>query len=59
LFFGNSLALEFESAQRVHRFTADEIRQLILSSVEATWLTVDRKKALAAEFQRTPSWRNQ
>jgi len=59
LFFGNSLAMEFESAQRVHRFTADEIRQLILSSVEATWLTVDRKKALAAEFQRTPSWQDQ
>jgi adenosine deaminase len=57
LFFGNSLAMELESAQRVHRFTRDEIRRLLLSSVEATWLSADRKKQMAADFQRDPSWR--
>ena len=56
LFFGNSLAMEFESAQRVHRFTNDEIRRVILSSIEATWLSADRKKRLAADFQRDSSW---
>ena len=56
LFFGNSLAMELESAQRAHRFTRDEIRRLMLSSVEATWLSADRKKRLAADFQRDPSW---
>ncbi len=56
LFFGNSLAMELESAQRVHRFTRDEIRQLMLSSIEATWLSPERKKRLAADFQRDPGW---
>ena len=56
LFFGNSLAMELESAQRVHRFTRDEIRQLMLSSIESTWLNADRKKRLAEDFQRDPSW---
>jgi adenosine deaminase len=56
LFFGNSLAMELESAQRVHRFTRDEIRRLMLSSIEATWLSADRKKRLAEDFQRDPSW---
>lgn len=57
LFFGNSLAMEFDSAQRAHRFTRDEIRRVILSTIDATWLTDDRKKRLAADFQRDRSWR--
>ena len=56
LFFGNSLALELESAQRAHRFTRDEIRRLLLSSIDATWLDAGRKRRLAADFQRDPSW---
>jgi adenosine deaminase len=56
LFFGNSLAMELESAQRAHRFTRDEIRRLMLTSIEATWLSAERKKRLAADFQRDPSW---
>jgi adenosine deaminase len=56
LFFGNSLAMELESAQRAHRFTRDEIRRLMLSSIEATWLSADRKQRLAEDFQRDPSW---
>jgi hypothetical protein len=28
----------------------------MLSSIEATWLSADRKKQLAADFQRDPSW---
>jgi adenosine deaminase len=56
LFFGNSLAMELESAQRVHRFTRDEIRRLMLASIEATWLSAARKKRLAADFQRDPVW---
>ena len=56
LFFGNSLAMELESAQRAHRFTRNEIRRLMFSSIEATWLSAERKKRLAADFQRDPSW---
>jgi adenosine deaminase len=55
-FFGDSLAMELESAQRVHRFTRDEIRRLMLSTIESTWLSAERKKRLAADFQRDPSW---
>jgi adenosine deaminase/aminodeoxyfutalosine deaminase len=55
LFFDNSLAMELDTAQRAHRFTRDEIRQLMLSSIEATWLTPDRKKRLVTDFQRDPS----
>jgi adenosine deaminase len=56
LFFGNSMAMELESAQRIHRFTRAEIRQLLLASIEAPWLSADRKKRLADDFQRDPSW---
>jgi adenosine deaminase len=57
LFFGNSIAMELDSAQRAHRFTRDEIRKLMLGAVEATWLSAERKKQLAAAFQRDPGWR--
>jgi len=33
-----------------------EIRRLMLSSIEATWLSADRKKRLAADFERDPGW---
>lgn len=56
LFFGNSLAMELESAQRAHGFTRDEIRRLMLSTIDATWLSAERKKGLAVDFQRDPSW---
>jgi adenosine deaminase len=56
LFFGNSLAMELESAQRAHRFSRDEIRRLMLTSIEATWLSAERKNRLAADFRRDPSW---
>jgi hypothetical protein len=41
---------------RYVEFTRDEIRRLMLSSIEATWLSAERKKRLAADFQRDPSW---
>ena len=34
----------------------DEIRRLLLTSIEATWLSAERKRNLAADFQRDPSW---
>ena len=55
-FFGNSLAMELASAQRAHRFTRGEIRRLMLTSIEATWLSAERKRRLAADFERDPSW---
>src|SRR5262249_34852933 len=56
LFFGNSLVDELDAARQVHSFTRDEIRRLMLSAVESTWLPADRKESLAARFQNDPGW---
>jgi len=38
-------------------FSRDEIRTLILQSIDASWLPADEKAGLAASFQKDPSWR--
>ncbi len=54
--FGNSLAGEYEALERVHLFTHDEIRTLILNAVCASWLPDDRKRALEADLRSSPGW---
>jgi adenosine deaminase len=56
LFFGNSLADELAGAQRVHRFTRDEIRGLIASTIEASWLDAAGKAKLLKEFRSVSAW---
>ena len=56
LFFGNSLVDELVAVQRFHRFSRGEIRRLIISSIESSWLTADRKAHLAESFRNEPSW---
>jgi adenosine deaminase len=56
LFFGNSLVDEYAGVQQFHRFTRDEIRRLIVSSVESTWLPADRKAGLLKDFRAEPAW---
>jgi adenosine deaminase len=56
LFFGNSLVDEFAAAQRFHRFTRDEIRRLIVSAIESTWLTADGKVRLLNDFRSETAW---
>jgi adenosine deaminase len=54
--FGNSLADEYEALERVHHFTHDEIRTVILNGIRASWLPDDRKVALTDELRRSPAW---
>jgi adenosine deaminase len=55
--FGNSLAEEYQALVEKLHFTRDEIRRLVLNAIEASWLPVDEKQRLAAEFQSDPGWR--
>lgn len=56
LFFGNSLVDELVAVRRFHRFSRGEIKRLIVSSIESSWLTADRKARLAETFRSEPSW---
>jgi adenosine deaminase len=56
LFFGNSLVAEFAAAQQFHHFSRSEIKRLILSSIESTWLAAGRKQLLMDTFRKETSW---
>ena len=56
LFFGNTLVDEMVAAQQVHRFTCDDIRRLVVSAVEMSWLTSDAKAALLREYRAMGVW---
>ncbi len=51
--FGNSLAEEYATLERVLGFTPDEVRTLILNGVRASWLPDVRKDEMLAEFRRS------
>ncbi len=54
--FGNSLAEEYQSLERVLGFRRDDIRALILQAIEASWQSDEKKQALSAAFQHDPAW---
>ena len=56
LFFSNSLIDELAAVQRFHRFSRGDIKRLIISTIESSWLTADRKARLAETFRSEPSW---
>jgi len=56
LFFGNGLVDEMMAAQQVHRFTRDDIKRLIVSAVEMSWLTSNAKAVLLQEFRNMSVW---
>jgi adenosine deaminase len=56
LFFGNSLVDEFVAVRRFHRFSRENIKHLIVSSIESSWLPADRKTRLAETFRNEPGW---
>ncbi len=55
--FGLTLAGEYEVLRRIHRFSDDEVRRLVLNAVGASWLPPHRKAGLAAALQADPVWR--
>ena len=56
LFFGNSLVDEMATAQQAHRLTRDDIKRLIVSAVESSWLATDAKAKLLGEFRGASVW---
>ena len=54
--FGNSLAEEYRLLEKRLGFSRDEIRSLILSAIDASWLPNDRKRQLTEQFQMDESW---
>ena len=56
LMFGNTLSGEYRLLHERLGFSQDEVRQVILNGVEATWLPEDRKRELATEFTSDPAW---
>lgn len=54
--FGNSLAEEYQLLETKLGFSREEIRTIILQSIEASWLSEDRKRELAKTFCENPYW---
>lgn len=57
LFFGNSLVDELAAARQVHGFTRDDIRRVVVSALDASWLEPAAKAKLLAEFRAASVWR--
>jgi adenosine deaminase len=56
LFFGNSLAGELAAAQQAHEFSREEIKRLITSAIDASWLAASEKTALVKQFRGASVW---
>lgn len=54
--FGNSLAGEYRRLADVHGFSQDDIREVLLQTIEASWQSEVEKKALKQEFLSSPDW---
>ncbi len=54
--FGTALDKEYELLVEECGFTRQEICRLILLGVESSWLPEGRKKVLAINFEKDPSW---
>lgn len=53
--FGTSLAGEYRALHELG-FSRDDIRQLILSGIQSSWLPEERKRRLASDFTHDPRW---
>lgn len=56
MMFNNSLAQEYRMLVERLSFTPDDVRDLILNGVRASWLPLERKEAMLADFQADPAW---
>jgi adenosine deaminase len=55
--FGNTLAEEYELLVQKLDFTTDDICELILNAIQATWLPESRKQQFRNAFLSHPAWR--
>ena len=56
LFFGNSLAGELAAAQEAHGFSREEIKRLVTSAIDASWLAASERAALLKQFRGASVW---
>ena len=54
--FGTALATEYAELERALGFDRDDIRRLIESAIQTSWLPAPRRHALLAEFRADPAW---
>lgn len=54
--FGNSLSEEYQVLETELGFSHDEIRKIILQSIEASWLPENSKLELVKTFRADPEW---
>ena len=54
--FGNSLAEEFKLLVEKKGFTSQEIKSLVLRSVEMSWMSEEKKQAMVTAINRDPVW---
>ncbi len=54
--FQTSLPEEYRLLHEQLGFSFDELRQLVLNGIKASWLSAEDKQLLAEEFQRGPAW---
>jgi adenosine deaminase len=56
LFFGNSLVDEYAAAMQFHRFTRDDVKRVIASAIETSWLGADARAELLRDVRRDAAW---
>jgi adenosine deaminase len=54
--FGNSLAEEYRALQSELGFSLQDIRQIILNGIRASWLPEKEKQVLKSSFITDPAW---
>ncbi len=54
--FGNSIAEELRLLEEKLGFTRDEVRQVVLNGLRASWLPAARKRELMQAFRTDPAW---
>ena len=57
--FGNSLAEEYMLLVEKQGFTLAEIKELMLGSIEMSWMPEERKRQMVTTFDRDPVWSGQ
>ncbi len=56
MMFNNSLAQEYRLLVERLGFQLEDVRNLILNGIRASWLPEERKEEMMAEFQADPNW---
>ncbi|MBN1266299.1 MAG: adenosine deaminase [Anaerolineales bacterium] len=54
--FGNSLAEEYRRLVEIMGFTTEDIRKVLLQTIDASWQSEEEKHSLRQEFINSPDW---